>query len=340
MKTLRAFAIALVLSWLLPPQAFAGSGTVTGKDASGTTRTFDVTIDGSGNYVPQQVICDAAAAAQCETVKAASTAAATTDPSFVVQTSPNDPVLGAPGATACASDTAPCNQNQQMQRLAQRITSTISALGSPFQVGGSIGNTGFNALQSGSANAVGNPFYFSNSQGGNTQAIKAASAAAAQSDPAGVVRNPDIGTPTASNACAGGTSSCTVLQELAGILTAMQTSVPLGTTGGWTPVVKPALSTTVVAIKPSGSGWLGKAQCDGINTALAYLELFNVAPGSVILGTTAYLDAVPLQPGLNSGFVLDTIGEQFGTAISAAVVSTLGGSTATGTPPNCAFAYN
>ena len=44
--------------------------------------------------------------------------------------------------------------------------STINTtLGSPFQAGGSVGNTGFNALQGGSANAVGNPFYVSPATG-------------------------------------------------------------------------------------------------------------------------------------------------------------------------------
>jgi len=57
--------------------------------------------------------------------------------------------FGPPGATACASDTASCNANQQMQRLAQRLTSIVTALGSPFQAGGSIGNTTFASTQSG-----------------------------------------------------------------------------------------------------------------------------------------------------------------------------------------------
>lgn len=57
--------------------------------------------------------------------------------------------IGAPGATACTTDTASCSTNQQMQRLAQRLTSLVTALGTPFQAGGSIGNTSFAATQSG-----------------------------------------------------------------------------------------------------------------------------------------------------------------------------------------------
>lgn len=45
--------------------------------------------------------------------------------------------------TAPATDTASSGLNGRLQRIAQRITSLITALGSPFQAGGSIGNTSF-----------------------------------------------------------------------------------------------------------------------------------------------------------------------------------------------------
>ncbi len=51
--------------------------------------------------------------------------------------------LGAPGATACATDNGSCSINALLQRIAQRETSFIAALGSPFQAGGIIGNTAF-----------------------------------------------------------------------------------------------------------------------------------------------------------------------------------------------------
>ena len=55
--------------------------------------------------------------------------------------------FGAPGATACTTDTASCNLNQQMQRNSQRLTTINTTLGTPFQAGGSIGNTTFAATQ-------------------------------------------------------------------------------------------------------------------------------------------------------------------------------------------------
>lgn len=50
--------------------------------------------------------------------------------------------IGAPGSTACATDNGSCNANALIQRLNQRITSLISAVGSPLQAGGSVGLSG------------------------------------------------------------------------------------------------------------------------------------------------------------------------------------------------------
>lgn len=66
---------------------------------------------------------------------------------FAVQDATLATDFGAPGATACTTDTASCSLNQQMQRLAQRLTTINTTLGTPFQAGGSIGNTTFTATQ-------------------------------------------------------------------------------------------------------------------------------------------------------------------------------------------------
>jgi hypothetical protein len=53
--------------------------------------------------------------------------------------------LGAPGSTACSTDTASCSLNQQMQRLAQRLTTVNTTLGTPLQAGGTVvANAGTN----------------------------------------------------------------------------------------------------------------------------------------------------------------------------------------------------
>lgn len=56
-----------------------------------------------------------------------------------------DTKTGSLTETAPATDTASSGLNGRLQRIAQRITSLITALGSPFQAGGSIGNTTFGA---------------------------------------------------------------------------------------------------------------------------------------------------------------------------------------------------
>lgn len=50
---------------------------------------------------------------------------------------------GAEADAACSTDNGSCTTQALLKRLNQRITSLISALGSPLQAGGSIGNTGF-----------------------------------------------------------------------------------------------------------------------------------------------------------------------------------------------------
>lgn len=87
----RTFLAALFLL-ALTPAAFAGSTTMGVKDASGTSHNFDIGTDGSGNYFPWLALCDGVAAAQCATVKAASTAAAAADLALVVGLSPNSPL--------------------------------------------------------------------------------------------------------------------------------------------------------------------------------------------------------------------------------------------------------
>ena len=63
-----------------------------------------------------------------------------------------DTKTGSLTETAPATDTASSGLNGRLQRIAQRLTSLITALGSPFQAGGSIGNTSFGATQATAAN--------------------------------------------------------------------------------------------------------------------------------------------------------------------------------------------
>jgi hypothetical protein len=57
--------------------------------------------------------------------------------------------VGAVLEAAPITDTGSSGLNGRLQRIAQRLTSLITAIGSPFQAGGSIGNSAFGATQSG-----------------------------------------------------------------------------------------------------------------------------------------------------------------------------------------------
>lgn len=46
--------------------------------------------------------------------------------------------IGAPGSSACATDTGSCNGNALLQRLAQRLSTINTTLGSPYQAGGAL----------------------------------------------------------------------------------------------------------------------------------------------------------------------------------------------------------
>ena len=62
---------------------------------------------------------------------------------------------GPPGAVACATDTGSCNFNQLLQRLAQRLTTINTTLGTPFQAGGSLAaNQSVNVAQVAGATAA------------------------------------------------------------------------------------------------------------------------------------------------------------------------------------------
>jgi hypothetical protein len=116
-------------------------------------------------------------------------------------------------------------------------------------------------------------------------------------------------------------------------------SQTLGTTNGWTPQRLSALSTTIVSIK-SSAGQLGMLQCYNPNSSQAYIQVFNVASGSVTLGSTTPILSIAIAPLSTGGFVLANPGINFSTAISAASTTTATGSTANSTAPDCNVVYN
>lgn len=67
-KRLAALGLLLLASMIVSPAIAAGIGSITYKDAGGTTRTYDIWTMTSGNYQGMVAICDTAAEGQCATV--------------------------------------------------------------------------------------------------------------------------------------------------------------------------------------------------------------------------------------------------------------------------------
>lgn len=109
------------------------------------------------------------------------------------------------------------------------------------------------------------------------------------------------------------------------------------TGGGWTPSLKNALSTTVSSVKAS-AGTLGGIHCYNPAAAATYVQIFNVASGSVVLGTTTPALSIGM-PTLGGALHEFANGIAFSTAISVAATTTSTGSSAPATAAECNFWY-
>lgn len=132
MIALRICRAALLASALLPSIAWAGAGTITTKNAAGSTITFVTVTDGSTNNLAASVLCDGVAGANCVTVKAASTAAAQTDLALVMRNP--DLVTGLADA-ACATDNGTCTVAQLIKRGNQTLTLINAGVGASVPAG-------------------------------------------------------------------------------------------------------------------------------------------------------------------------------------------------------------
>lgn len=120
---------------------------------------------------------------------------------------------------------------------------------------------------------------------------------------------------------------------------AINSPPPLGTAGGITPLKLNALTNGAIAIKAS-AGQLLMLQCGNTNASEAYVQVYNVAFGSVSVGTTAPTLSIPIAATSTGGFALSLVGLQFGTAISAAATTTATGGTGPSTALDCNVGYN
>ena len=113
----------------------------------------------------------------------------------------------------------------------------------------------------------------------------------------------------------------------------------LGTTNGWTPKLANGLTTTVLSVK-SSAGQISTLQCYNPNSTQAYVQIFNIASGSVTLGTSTPALSIPIAPTSTGGLALANPGINFSTAISIAATTTATGSTAPSTALDCNVVFN
>jgi hypothetical protein len=149
-KSIRAPAMALALAWLIAPNlalAQASGAPSGGATAAGQAQLHaDNGVAGTGLTPPSG---GSGILGYLSGVYHALTGTLTVQISGVLPDTSAGALaatagaIGAPGSTVCASDTAACNQNAQLQRALQRLSTLIANTGSPFQAGGSIGNTAF-----------------------------------------------------------------------------------------------------------------------------------------------------------------------------------------------------
>lgn len=107
--------------------------------------------------------------------------------------------------------------------------------------------------------------------------------------------------------------------------------------GGYSPNFQSALSTTVQSVK-AGAGKLGGWYIYNPNASVAYVQIFNVASGSVTLGTTTPTLSLGI-PASSAANLMNGEGIDFSTAISIAATTTATGSTAPGTGLVTNFLY-
>lgn len=147
---------------------------------------------------------------------------------------------------------------------------------------------------------------------------------------------------TAANATAIKVDGSAVTQPVSGTVTANQGGAwtlqnTAGTSGGWSVNSQTGLTNTKVAVK-SSAGNFGGYMVYNPNASAVYIQVFDVASGSVTLGTTAptYVISLPASAAANVEFAL---GITHSTAITLAATTTATGSTAPGTALTGFFLY-
>jgi len=164
-----------------------------------------------------------------------------------------------------------------------------------------------------------------------TGVATAANQATANTSLASIATNTGVGA-TAANQATANTSLSTIATNTAAAPSSVFSAQGLYTGGGGTALV----SNTAIAVKGGAGAYFGIRTAKNTNATDCYVLVYNVASGSVTVGTTVPTLTIPVPAG---GYweEKDIKGENFSTAMSVAVVMT----TPTGsTAPTTAFGFD
>ena len=147
------------------------------------------------------------------------------------------------------------------------------------------------------------------------------------------VTQPVSGTMTVQQSTAGnlkvdlsGTAANTTAIKVDGSAVTQPVSLAPSSSTGWSVSSQTALTNTKASIKAS-TGTLGGYMLYNPNAAAVYIQVFDVASGSVTLGTTTPTYVIPLPPAAAANIEF-ALGIAHGTAIVAAATTTATGSAA------------
>lgn len=189
----------------------------------------------------------------------------------------------------------------------------------------------------GTANSLANAWPTELTDGTNgPAAVKAASTAAVAADKALVVAVSPNNTLAATQS---GTWNVTINTALpAGTNAIGQVNVSPVSGQGWPSTYSGSIGATATAVK-SSAGTLGAYYIYNANTSVVYVQIFDLATGSVTLGTTApkWSIGIPASGAANLELVN---GLKFSTAITIAVTTTRAGSTAPTSTVDINMAYD
>lgn len=288
------------------------SGTVslpTGASTEATLSTLNGKVPGLGQ---------ALAAASTPVVLTAAQLTTLTPPAAITGFSTEatlDARTGSLTEAAPATDTASSGLNGRLQRIAQRITSLITALGSPFQAGGSIGNTSF-----GSSNFPATVDTNSGNKSASTLRVVLATDQPALTNK--LLVTPDsVALPANQSVNVAQMNGVTTAMDAGSSSTGTQRVVLAdGLLEGPASGIVTTASTNAINVKAGAAQFFGY-EIFNTTTTVYYLRLYNTVGAPTCSSATGFIRSVPIPPagaagGVGGAVLYRATGVAYGTGLA------------------------